>query len=88
MNNLDKLENIQFVVNELTDSIKNQIIKDNDTKNKRISNLEKKIKIYNNHDNAYFTANYSIGRLKHILNNLFLIMKEQEKRINQLESNH
>ena len=52
MNNLDKLENIQFVVNELTDSIKNQIIKDNDTKNKRISNLEKKIQIYNNHDNA------------------------------------
>ena len=87
MNNLQKLENIQFVVNELTNSIKNQIIEDDKTKNKRINNLEKIILKYNSEDNAYFKSNYNIGRLKKIIDSLFLIIKEQDKRITQLESN-
>lgn len=87
MNNLEKLENIQFIVHELTNSIKNQIIKDDKTKNKRINNLEKNIQKYNSEDNAYFKSNYNIGRLKKIIDNLFIIVKDQDKRIIQLESN-
>jgi len=87
MNNIEKLENIQFIVNELTNSIKNQIIEDDKTKNKRINNLEKNIQKYNSEDNAYFKCNYNIGRLKKIIDNLFIIVKEQDKRITQLESN-
>jgi len=87
MSNLEKLENIQFIVNELTNSIKNQIIKDDKTKNKRIYNLEKYIQKYNSEDNAYFKSNYNVGRLKKIIDNLFIIVKEQDKRITQLESN-
>lgn len=87
MNNLQKLENIQFVVNELTNSIKNQIIKDNKTNNKRINSLEKNIQQYNSQSNAHFTCNYNIGRLKNIIDSLFLIIKEQDKRITQLEIN-
>ena len=87
MNNLEKLENIQFIVNELTNSIKNQIIEDDETKNKRINNLEKNVERYISNDNSYFKSNYNIGLLKNILNNLFLIIKEQDKRITQLESN-
>ena len=87
MNNIEKLENIQFIVNELTNSIKNQIIEDDKTKNKRINNLEKNIQKYNSEDNAYFKSNYNIGRLKKIIDNLFIIVKEQDKRITQLESN-
>ncbi len=87
MNNIEKLENIQFIVNELTNSIKNQIIEDDETKNKRINNLEKNVKRYITNDNSYFKCNYNIGLLKNILNNLFLIVKEQDKRITQLESN-
>lgn len=87
MNNIEKLENIQFIVNELTNSIKNQIIEDDKTKNKRINNLEKNVERYITNDNSYFKCNYNIGLLKNILNNLFLIIKEQDKRITQLESN-
>lgn len=87
MNNLEKLENIQFIVHELTNSIKNQIIKDDKTKNKRIYNLEKNIQTYNSEDNAYFKSNYNVARLKKIIDNLFIIVKDQDKRIIQLESN-
>jgi len=87
MSNLEKLENIQFIVNELTNSIKNQIIKDDKTKNKRIYNLEKNIQTYNSEDNAYFKSNYNVARLKKIIDNLFIIVKDQDKRIIQLESN-
>jgi hypothetical protein len=87
MNNLEKLENIQFIVHELTNSIKNQIIKDDKTKNKRINNLEKNIQKYNSEDNACFKSNYNIGRLKKIIDSLFLIIKEQDKRITHLENN-
>ncbi len=87
MNNIEKIENIQFIVNELTNSIKNQIIEDDKTKNKRINNLEKNVKRYITNDNSYFKCNYNIGLLKDILSNLFLIIKEQDKRITQLESN-
>ena len=87
MNNLKNLENIQFVVNELTNSIKNQIIEDDKTKNIRIHNLEKDVKKYITNDNSYFKCNYNITLLKNILNNLFFIIKEQDKRIIHLESN-
>ena len=87
MNNLKNLENIQFVVNELTNSIKTQIIKDSKSKNKRINNLEKYIERYNTNDNAYFKSNYNITLLKNIIDSLFLIIKEQDKRITQLENN-
>jgi predicted RNase H-like nuclease (RuvC/YqgF family) len=87
MNNLQKLENIQFVVNELTNSIKNQIIKDNKTNNKRINSLEKNIQQYNSERNEHFKCNYNIGRLKNIIDSLFLVIKEQDKRITQLENN-
>ena len=87
MNNIKNLENIQFVVNELTNSIKNQIIKDNNSKNKRINELEKNIQRYKTNDNAYFKSNYNITLLKNILDTLVLIIKEQDKRIMHLESN-
>ena len=87
MDSLKNLDNLQFIVNELTNSIKNQIIEDDKTKNIRINNLEKNVQKYINSDNAYFKCNYNIGLLKNILNNLFLIIKEQDKRITQLENN-
>ena len=87
MNNIKNLENIQFVVNELTNSIKNQIIKDNNSKNKKINELEKNIQRYKTNDNAYFKSNYNITLLKNILDTLVLIIKEQDKRIMHLESN-
>lgn len=87
MNNLKNLENIQFVVNELTNTIKTQIIEDSKSKNQRINNLEKYIERYKTNDNAYFKSNYNITLLKNIIDNLFLIIKEQDNRITQLENN-
>ena len=67
MNNLEKVENIQFIVHELTNSIKNQIIKDDKTKNKSINSLEKNIQQYNSESNTHFKCNYNIQRLKKLL---------------------
>ena len=88
MDNMKKIENLQFLVNELSNSIKNEIVKNNDVKNQKITDLKKDIERYVNNDNTYFKSSYNISLLKNILSNLFLIVEQQDQRIKLLESNN
>ena len=85
MNNLEKLDSLQLVVNELVNSIKENVIADATIRNENIYNLEKTIDNLNN-DSGEFKASYNIFRLKKIISMLAKIVKEQDKRITELES--
>ena len=88
MDNMKKIENLQFLVNELSNSIKNEIVKNNDVKNQKLTDLKKDIERYVYNDNTYFKSSYNISLLKNILSNLFLIVEQQDQRIKLLESNN
>jgi hypothetical protein len=84
MDKLENLDNLQFLVTELVNSIRENIIEDNTIKNQNISNLEKDvIKFVKTKDQ--FCAGHNIRTLKIIINRLFEIVKEQDKRITELE---
>jgi len=83
MNNLEKLESIQFVVTELVGSIRENIIEANTTDN--IRNLEKDVTKFIK-TKGQFCAGHNIGTLKDIIDTLLTIVKEQDKRISALES--
>ena len=88
MDNKKKIENLKFLFNKLINSIKNEIVKNNDVKNQKITDLKKDIERYVNNDNTYFKSSYNISLLKNILSNLFLIVEQQDQRIKLLESNN
>jgi len=83
MQNLEKLNNIQVVINELINNIKTT----NDIQNKdeNIKIIENKIKLYTEDSPSYFSTSYNIYNLKQILNLLMKIIIQQNKRILKLE---
>jgi hypothetical protein len=84
MNNLEKLESIQFVVSELVGSIRKTILEENTTDT--IGNLEKDVSKFIK-TKGQFCAGHNIRTLKNIIDTLLTIVKEQDKRISALESN-
>jgi hypothetical protein len=84
---IEKLDNLQFVINELIDNIKTHTIQERENRTQNINLLEKNINNYTEENSSCFTSHYNVGRLKNILDLLFNIMKEQDKRILALESN-
>lgn len=79
------LNNINLVVHELTETIKKQCIEDEIVKNTNIENLSKYVKKFDNANSSEFNSSYSIGWLKSINVLLLDIVKQQDKRITQLE---
>jgi len=85
MNNLKKLDSIQMVVTELVGSIRKTIIEENVIKNENINNLEKEINKLTK-EQGQFCAGHNIRTLKNIIDSLLTIVKDQDKRITELES--
>ncbi len=85
MNKVDKLDNIQLVVSELVSSIKQDIHKEEVVTNESISYLTRRVEKLNSCDSQFFTAGYNILVLKQAINTLLTIVKEQDKRITELE---
>ncbi len=88
MNKVDKLDNIQLVVSELVSSIKQDIHKEEVVTNESISYLTRRVEKLNRCDSQFFTAGYNILVLKQAINTLLTIVKEQDKRIKELEKKH
>ena len=82
MQNLEKLNNIQIVINKLINNIKTNDIQNKD---ENIKIIENKIKLYTQDSSAYFSTSYNIYNLKQILNLLMKIIIQQNKRILKLE---
>ena len=85
MNKVDKLDNIQLVVSELVSSIKQDIHNEEVVTNESISYLTRRVEKLNSCDSLFFTAGYNILVLKQAINTLLTIVKEQDKRITELE---
>jgi len=86
MDKVEKLDNLQFIVAELVSSIKQDIHNDELVSNENLSYLTTKVQKLNSCDSQFFTAGYNILVLKQIVNTLLTIVKEQDKRISELES--
>jgi len=85
MDKVEKLDNLQFIVTELVNSIRENIIEENTIKNENLRNLEKDVTKFMK-TNGQFCAGHNIRTLKIIIDTLFTIVKEQDKRIRELES--
>jgi hypothetical protein len=83
---IEKLDNIQFILNQLVNDVKHNTIQNNIINNDNIEILDKNIKKINDDNNAHFFTNYNITRIKEIFVNLVDIIKQQDKRILKLES--
>tara|TARA_B100002051_G_C16385628_1_gene462674 strand:- start:311 stop:577 length:267 start_codon:yes stop_codon:yes gene_type:complete len=88
MDKLEKLDNIQLVVSELVSSIKEDIHKEEVINNESLSYLTTRVKKLNTCNSQFFTAGYNILVLKQAINTLLTIVKEQDKRITELEQKH
>jgi len=84
---IEKLDNLQFVINELIDNIKTHTTQERENRTQNMILLEKNINNYTAESSSYFTTHYNISRLKNIFDLVFNIIKEQDKRISSLESN-
>lgn len=85
MDKVNKLDNIQFVVSELVSSLKQDIHNEELVTDKSISYLTTRVKKLNSCNSQFFTAGYNILVLKQAINTLLTIVKEQDKRITELE---
>ena len=88
MNKVDKLDNIQLVVSELVSSIKDDIHKEESIIDESLNYLTTRVEKLNGCDSQFFTAGYNILVLKQAINTLLTIVKEQDKRIRELEQKH
>jgi len=86
MDKVEKLDNLQFIVAELVSSIKQDIHNDELVSNENLSYLTTKVQKLNSCDSQFFTAGYNILIIKQIMTTLLDIVKEQDKRITELES--
>ncbi len=86
MDKVEKLDNLQFIVTELVGSIRENIIEENTIKNENIDYLTTKVQKLNSCNSQFFTAGYNILIIKQIMTTLLDIVKEQDKRITELES--
>ena len=85
MDKIEMLNNINLVVHELTESIKKQCIEEEIVKNTNIKNLDKYVKKFDRANTSEFTTSYCVSWLKSINILLLDIVKQQDKRIRQLE---
>ena len=85
MNKVDKLDNIQFIVSELVSSIKQDIHNEESIIDESLNYLTTRVEKLNRCDTHFFTAGYNILVLKQTINTLLTIVKEQDKRITELE---
>jgi len=85
MDKLENLDNLQFLVTELVGSIHQNIIEENAIKNETICYLEKDVNKFVK-TKGQFCTGHNIRTLKNIIDALFTIVKEQDKRISALES--
>jgi hypothetical protein len=85
MDKVNKLDNIQFVVSELVSSLKEDIYNEELVTDKSISYLTTRVEKLNSCNSQFFTAGYNILILKQAINTLLTIVKEQDKRITELE---
>jgi len=85
MDKVNKLDNIQFVVSELVSSLKEDIYNEELVTDKSISYLTTRVEKLNSCNSQFFTAGYNILILKQAINTLLTIVKEQDKRIKELE---
>ena len=88
MDKVNKLDNIQFVVSELVSSIKQDIHNEESIIDESLSYLTTRVEKLNSCDSQFFTAGYNILVLKQAINTLLTIVKEQDKRIRELEQKH
>lgn len=85
MDKLENLDNLQFIVTELVGSIRQNIIEENAIKNETICYLEKDVLKFVK-TKGQFCAGHNIRTLKNIIDSLLTIVKDQDKRITELES--
>jgi len=85
MDKVNKLDNIQFVVSELVSSLKEDMYNEELVTDKSISYLTTRVEKLNSCNSQFFTAGYNILILKQAINTLLTIVKEQDKRITELE---
>ena len=86
MDKVEKLDNLQFIVTELVNSIRENIIEENTIKNENLRNLEKDVTKFMK-TNEQFCAGHNIRTLKIIIDTLFYNCKKSKiKRIRELES--
>ncbi len=88
MDKVNKLDNIQFVVSELVSSLKEDMYNEELVTDKSISYLTTRVEKLNSCNSQFFTAGYNILILKQAINTLLTIVKEQDKRIRELEKKH
>lgn len=88
MDKVNKLDNIQFVVSELVSSLKEDMYNEELVTDKSISYLTTRVEKLNSCNSQFFTAGYNILVLKQAINTLLTIVKEQDKRIRELEQKH
>lgn len=86
MEKIQMLNNINFVVHELTESIKKQCEQDEIVRNTNIKNLDKYVKKFDRANTGEFTTSYCVSWLKSINVLLLDIVKHQDKRIFDLEN--
>jgi len=85
MDKVNKLDNIQFVVSELVSSLKQDIHNEESIIDESLNYLTTRVEKLNRCDSQFFTAGYNILVLKQAINTLLTIVKEQDKRITELE---
>ena len=85
MDKVNKLDNIQFVVSELVSSLKEDIHNEESVIDESLNYLTTRVEKLNSCDSQFFTAGYNILVLKQAINTLLTIVKEQDKRITELE---
>ena len=85
MDKVNKLDTIQFVVSELVSSLKEDMYNEELVTDKSISYLTTRVEKLNSCNSQFFTAGYNILILKQAINTLLTIVKEQDKRITELE---
>ncbi len=88
MDKVNKLDNIQFVVSELVSSLKEDIHNEESVIDESLNYLTTRVEKLNSCDSQFFTAGYNILILKQAINTLLTIVKEQDKRIRELEQKH
>lgn len=81
---LKKLEESTLKINTLIEQLKDDLLVQQN-KNKQLKKLKNHIYDYTHENYQHFTASYNVGRLKSIIQHMFEIIQNQEKRISELE---
>lgn len=81
---LKKLEESTLKINTLIEQLKDDLLVQQN-KNKQLKKLKNHIYDYTHENDQHFTTSYNVGRLKSIIQHMFEIIQNQDKRISELE---